>query len=304
MTEIEFSQTAVTDFSGLGNLPGLISIVLSQSGITSIPASWSALTSLEVLILQNEAITDLTNLSGVPSLVGFEISNAPVASLDPIASLVNLDVLIAGGVGMTAIPASWSALTNIGSLILHTETAFDMVDVSQFTNLVRLDLIDLGIAALSDISALVNLQLLDISGNENIDLANINLVPANLATLILQANGLTAVPPLGTLTALSGLALDGNELLADYSALNGNTTIRRLTLAQNGITDIPAEIATLAQLEALGAATNSITSVASIQGLANLAAIDFQGNPIDVAKSPENCPADAVSPAIKAYCTP
>ena len=302
---LEIYDARITDFSSIVNLTGLRSLYLELSGITALPAGFASLVELQQLVLKNEALVSLANLDGVAaSLLSLEIEAVPLADFTQLNSLTLLQRLVVGQTGLTEIPAGWSALTALQTLVLFTEEAFDLSNAANLTSLATLAAIELGLVALPDLAALVNLQVLDLSFNDGIDLTNLNGINPNVQTIYLDGTGLVAVPALAALTGLDGLSISTNTTLTDYTSLVNHPSITVVLAAGNAIAEIPAALASIPNLTGLGLAANAVVDVNSIGGIATLNALDVRNNPIVNTRNAANCPADALSPAVKAFCTP
>lgn len=133
-----------------------------------------------------------------------------------------------------------------------------IVSVEGVEALARLEVLQLGINEIADISplgALSNLRTLGLGYNQIVDVAPlVDLV--GLRTLILEWNAITDVAPLGALTSLESLWLRGNSI-ADIAGLSSLSGLRDLDLSANLLTSIDV-IADLQGLQRLSIGDNAL----------------------------------------------
>jgi len=129
---------------------------------------------------------------------------------------------------------------------------------SELLGLTRLDVANKGIASLSGIEHIRDLEYLDLNSNYLRDVRPLAALKSltdlklssnyvtdisalsglgNLQTLDLSKNQITDVSPLRGLSRLSALDLSNNHV-SDLSALSGLTALKRLNLNNNQITDL------------------------------------------------------------------
>ena len=305
LSELEIFDTRITDFSAVGNLSKLVALELGLSGITSIPSTFSNLVELQYLSLSNESLTSFENIAGLAgSLEAINLFSIQVPSFEEIGLLTGLKQIVIEESGLVEIPASWSNLSSLEILSVAAEESVNIANVINLPSLLGLGLQDVGLASLPDLSALVNLTALFLAGNENIDLTNLSLVSATLESLNLNSSGLTIVPALNSFTTLREVYLSGNPTITDYAALGNMTSLLRVELAGNSLSTTPTELTGLSSLEMLNLQSNEIADVNEIGGIAALNALNISDNPIVTNRNATNCPADALSPVVKLFCTP
>lgn len=132
------------------------------------------------------------------------------------------------------------------------------------------------IKSLQGLEACRSLALLDLEGNEIVDLAPLANLP-RLQSLDLAGNQIQDVTPLGTLAALQYLRLERNQV-CDIGPLAALERLNSLYLSHNQITDI-GPVKGLKKLWSLYLDHNQIcdlTPVAELKGLTTLAVRDNQ----------------------------
>ncbi len=268
LIQLRMIDTAAADFSSMAGNPSLKALILRNSGITSIPAG---LTSLEALDVRDDKLTNIDNITSASELLFLVLSNNTIANVLPIGNLSKLIQLVIGGTGIdgdvnnpgiTTIPAEWVNLTSLVDLIIHTEQSLDMTNINIISlpseNLATLQLIDVGLQTLTDISGFTSLFGLNISGNPGIDLgvlpvpvgleilfvndANVIAIPAEVAnltslnTFFAANNALTSVAPL---VGINTLDVRKDELGNDLKDELGNVINDRIDFSGNNITECP-----------------------------------------------------------------
>ncbi len=110
--------------------------------------------------------------------------------------------------------------------------------------------------------------------------ASFLIANSKLATLDLDGNQLTALPPeIGGLASLEWLHLNGNQLTALPPEIGGLASLQGLDLNGNQLTALPPEIGGLASLEWLHLDGNQLTALPpEIGGLASLEWLHLDGN--------------------------
>jgi Leucine-rich repeat (LRR) protein len=226
LQDLTANAVGLEQVSGLGSLNSLTWIDLSENPITSIDfaASWPT---LEVAFLYDMAVTDLLPLSSLSSLRGLDISNATqrgrnqFSNFDALAGLP-LEALWASNVGLADI----SGLSQSSTLRYLNLSRNFISDISPLTNLPLSD-VDLSgnrIKALDSVVSgrgLHGSTYLGLAGNQLEDISVLN--GASASTLYVQANALTDISVIETMTNLKQLYASNNTLssLPSASALIG-----------------------------------------------------------------------------------
>jgi Leucine rich repeat/Leucine Rich Repeat len=260
----------------------------------TLPASLSALTSLQTLDLQNNqlsgtipaSLSTLTNLQ-LLSLTTNQLSGTIPASL---STLTNLQSLVLNENQLSgSIPASLGALTNLQFLFLQNNQLSGSLPASlgTLTNLQDLDVSTNQLSGTipASLGTLTNLQLLNLSTNQLS-----GSIPASLGTLtnlqylFLSTNQLSGTLPasLGALTSLQTLNLSTNQLSGSLPAsLSTLTNLQDLDVSTNQLSGtIPASLGTLTSLKFLILNDNQLSGTfpASLGTLTNLEFLLLQNN--------------------------
>lgn len=98
-----------------------------------------------------------------------------------------------------------------------------------------------------------------------------------LEFLELTGNKIEVVSPLGGLTALKELTLDGNNHLRTLAGLEGLKSLEDLSVRVTDLDDITA-LSTLSSLKKLNISTNKITDISALEGLTNLVTVQLDEN--------------------------
>ncbi|MCY3868518.1 MAG: leucine-rich repeat domain-containing protein [Gemmatimonadetes bacterium] len=325
LTSLEASTSDIRDLTGLEFATGLTSLNLSANIITDL-TPLSGLTNLSVLILSDNSISDLTPLSGLTNLTTLNLSYNTIIDISPLSGLTNLSVLILSGNFFSDI-SPLSGLTNLITLNLSYNSISDITPLSSLINLSVLFLYDdTMIRDRSVLARLSNLSEADIpdanlraaiktamgkasdipitdfemaflseleAPNANIrDLTGLELATSltslNLGTEFVSrvgyvnSNHISNFSPLSGLTSLTRLDLSGNsisDLSALSDAISGLTRLERLYLDNNGISDVSA-LSGFTRLERLILFNNSISDLSPLSGLTNLEQLYLENNNI------------------------
>ena len=148
----------------------------------------------------------------------------------------------------------------IVSLFLANIEVIQLPDLSALTNLQRLDVSENQLTELPDLSALTNLQRLDVSHNQLTHLPDLSELK-NLKRLAVNNNQLTHLPDLSALKNLASLDVSYNQLthLPDLSKL---TKLTGLYVSDNQLKKLP-DLNTLTKLQFLNYANNQNLTIQS-----------------------------------------
>jgi len=204
------------------------------------------------------AIASLVQLPNLKTLT----LHGPLAKLpDAFCSLTNLRTLVAGNLGLTALPHDFGALVQL-------EQAF--LQCNAFTHFPE------------QLRKLKKLQFLSLWGNK------IGAVPdwinelQQLTQLLLEDCDLTSVPDtLFSLPALNTLNVLKNPRLSELPETIGRApSLETLVLSQCGLKGLPKSLANMSSLRNLLLADNQITAIAKEIRNMRLDTIVLSGNPM------------------------
>lgn len=205
-------QIAATDFSCLGELTGLKSLILDS-----------------VLVEEPSFVAHLTNLT---ELFMIECGLKDISFIEPLPLLENVSFY-----GNYLIDISPLAGHNRLSVISLAYNQF-LTDITPLAELPALNEAGLHYCMISDISPLYgleNLEMLNLSGNPFADISGLSNL-TGLQVLGLEDCGISDISPLENLTEMTWLQLGDNQV-KDISPLSGMTKLSRLELNQNQISD-------------------------------------------------------------------
>jgi len=224
-------KTRIRSIRGLDRLPNLVSLGLTNNGITDLTplADLKNLTSIK---LTNNKVTDLTPLAGLPALNNLGLSYNTVADLTPLTHIATLRSLglaknqisdltpLAGLSALSTFDVSknrvsdltpLAGLTFLSTVDVSENLVSDLTPLAHLTQLSRLTLAGNGIITPAPLSDLPALSMLNIARNRISDAATFAGFPA-LEELWVGGNLLTDITPLADLPSLTGVDLEGAEL--------------------------------------------------------------------------------------------
>ena len=257
---------------------GATELLLSNRGLTRLPAEIGQLTNLQTLNLWGNG------LSEVPAEIG---------------QLTKLRKLNLANNQLSEVPAEIGQLKNLQELYLHTNQLREVP--AEIWQLASLQFLNLGYGnqvreVPAEIGQLTNLRTLLLDRNQLSEMpAEIGQL-MNLQRLELHNNQLREVPAeIWQLTNLRELNLSRNQLREVPAEIGQLMNLQRLELHNNQLTEVPAEIGQLTNLQHLYLHDNQLSEVpAEIGQLTNLRRLELDGNPL---KSP---PPEVVKQGIQA----
>ncbi|CAL6002308.1 leucine-rich_repeat domain-containing protein [Hexamita inflata] len=176
--------------------------------------------------------------------------------------LENLEVLELNGICMNN-----DQLVNLTKFnMLHT------LDVSRN----KVDLQRCGLKNINQISWLINLEEIDLSSNEYIDVSPVYKIKS-LVKLNMKKCGLKNIDQLSSLVNLKDLDLSQNQCIQDVSPVYKIKSLVKLNMKKSGLKDID-QIVPLTNLEVLDLQQNLLQIIDSIRFLVNLKELHICGN--------------------------
>ncbi len=143
--------------------------------------------------------------------------------------------------------------------------------------LTELDASERGIIDLTGIEYCINLEWLDLRGNQITDISLLSNL-TNLQTLWSDHNQISDITPLSILTNLQWLGLSSNQI-SDIGPLIGLTNLWGLSLSGNQISDF-SPLSELTNLQWLNLRDNQISDIRPLSSLTNLQELWLDWNPI------------------------
>lgn len=288
--------TVAADLEALRyDMPRLTALTVAAS-IAYLPAI-EALESLTILQKEGQSTAD-TFSEPQPRMTRLTLRGGSVKlSQLPLAQLSGLTL---DGVGLTQL-VGIARGQNLSFLDLSHNAIADLTILPHLPKLAQLRLTANPVTDLSPLLAMPELRELDVAENPRLDIDVLRQL-TQLESLGLAENSLEDLSWLRELTQLLRLNLSHNEL-RDLSPLK---VLKRLTAVDadgNGLVDI-SPIAALGRLQRLTLNNNLIRSVAPLRQLELLTTFELDSNPLGrgVKKTTDNCPVDAASMAIRAFC--
>lgn len=164
---------------------------------------------------------------------------------------------------------------DLRELDLHEKGIADISGIQYLTNLQILELDFNNISDISVLQGLVNLQDLNLGFNNITDISALKDLK-NLKKLGLNTNRITDISPLRSLSKLDSLWLTCNQV-NDITALQGLTNLEILYINNNRISDING-LQKLTNLKTLYLNNNRISDISALKSLTNLKTLCLDSN--------------------------
>uniref|UniRef100_T1J7G9 Disease resistance R13L4/SHOC-2-like LRR domain-containing protein n=1 Tax=Strigamia maritima TaxID=126957 RepID=T1J7G9_STRMM len=257
---------------------------LANNQISQIPSDISNLAALQVLDLHDNKLIDLPqSLGTLERLTKLDISHNQLAKIPCcVLKLFDLRILLAQNNQLSEVCDEIADLNRLKVLDLSNNNLKTLPINIGFLSTV--EKINLSFNKLDDIpheiGSMTALQTLDLSNN------NLSTVPAGVGELIhltqlyLRHNKLTNLPILKSCSQLKELFC-GHNLIAELSqeAFEPLLNVKILELNDNRINFIPSEIIRLSTLERLDLRNNLLTNLPSVLGIMpQLVTLSVEGN--------------------------
>ncbi|BDR55288.1 hypothetical protein KIMH_13990 [Bombiscardovia apis] len=287
LTRIDANVNQITNVGNFNN-PNITILNLCQNKISSIASiSWTNLTKLQSLGLNNNQITDISTITGLPSLTHLNVDANQITNTGALNN-PNLTYIILSHNKISSIAdISWTNLTKLQTLSLYNN---QITDISTITGLPDLSTLSANSNQITTVGALDNpslqglqlqrnkissiasinwsnltkLQSLDISNNQITDISPITGLP-NLSRIEAYRNQITTVGALDN-PSLTYVILFKNKIASIASANWSNLTkLQVLSLFDNEISDINCvSWNSLTELQLIQLHNNQITDISSI----------------------------------------
>ena len=263
LTALNLSNNSITDSTKIGSLTSLTTLNLSRNFLYTFSESYTKLTELNFLVLNDlQKEYGGTNINGeslaaLTKLTHLEINDSFLYNASDIADLINLEEL-----SMSHLRSNFNSLsfltsfTQLKSLNISSNNSIgDLTALSQLTALEELNITYTGASDYSPLSTLVNLKKLFMVNS----LYNNELDVADLTNL----------------TALTDLDISGFKTIKNLDSLSIFTQLKALYIAQidtaaiNFLTD-------LTQLNILDVSGNRrLGDITPLENLVNLTELDL-----------------------------
>lgn len=242
LTELCLYGNHITNVKPLSKLTGLTWLDLGDNYLTA-TEDLGGLTGLVRLYLQDNAITNLSGLENLSALQTLNMTNNHPDSPEALKSLSTMTMLSVSGCGFTnhqllelmeALPdctLDVDVVTNIPENVKIGGASYSTSSTSLY--LVNQDLTD---SDLRNLKYMVDLTVLDLSGNRITDLSALSHLPA-LTELHLENTNVTDITVLSQLYHLGELSLAGSPV-SDLTPLKHLTDIHYLDLRGTRVEDL------------------------------------------------------------------
>ena len=236
-------------------------------------------TGLQSLTIQNVSGLDMTPLQLVPALQRLDLSGCTISSnaMDSIGSLIELDTLILNRCALTDI-SSFTQLTKLTVLQLADNTLEDISVVSLMPNLQIIDLTNNPITSIAALSACNQLSIVNITGCSVSKLGSLS-DKSTLTAVYASGNQLKSIDDLASCKALSILEVSDN-FIDDIQVLASLPALTRFEGDQNLITEIPDFDEDDCVLAYFGVDYNQIEDISGLSGIHTLNYVNADYNKI------------------------
>ena len=262
LTRVNLKGNSITDISPLMDLPNLTYVDISENAVSDL-RPFMGVSSLKYLYASNNNISTTVPLGKLTGLSELDLSGNQISNFSGIKKLKNLTVLNLADTGLDSSAFEYfTLLTRLISLDISGNDAISGEQFSELQELIpsceithsdlvytvyieaypvssdatELDLSNCGISDISNIVQLVNLQRVNLSGN-NIS----NIYPfqtseswRNITYLDLSSNNIEDVTALPHLTNLTELNLSDNNI-SSIAPLRGLDNLQTLYIGGNPI---------------------------------------------------------------------
>lgn len=213
VSALHCDNAALADLNGIEQLTALVSLTLTNSGITAINE-----------LLNNTTITQL-NLSG-----------NTLTDLSSLASLINLTDLNLSNTGLTDTTAL-NGLTTLQQLDLSENDIESIIELANLVELTSLDLAGNNVQDVMPLNGLTQLVELQLTGNNNLDCSNVFALQGQLPN-----NAIESVPSACdnalslSATSPEASSVDNSQLAEPYGrvVIVGDFTLDNVNLVKNG----------------------------------------------------------------------
>jgi hypothetical protein len=225
LVSLNFTDTSVNDLSPLAELKDLEMLTISsKSKIDFAPLSF--LKKLELLYIYDMPITDLLCFSDLKNLKSLSLSQTLIEDFSPVPSLSNLyglfivtdhqidDKSLGKWENLKLLVVSWESMSFDRIPVGKDFSKVAPFDVSQISNLIKLETITIEYPKLvnyESLSNLENLKWLKLSSMDKLNLAFISELPG-LQIIELSNPGISDLKPLASLENLEIIKIGRNNL--------------------------------------------------------------------------------------------
>ena len=303
-----FSNSAITDLTGLEYATNMTDLYLGDNSVVSDLSPLSGLIKMEILHLRGNYINDLSPISGMTNLYELCLDGNPVSNLSPISGLTKLQELwlrgnqvsdISALAGMTRLsrlelrdnPLNLEAYCIYIPLILANNPLVNQNSLTYdpnpyppgecpvyFPDAILKSAVEekLGVSDPKE-SDMLSLTSLDVSSSGIADLTGLEYA-TNLTQLVLHDNQINNISPISELANLMELNLYNNQIV-ELPALSGMTNLVSLDIGLNPLTNVSG-VGGLIKLDFVWANSCQINDITALASLVNLSQLNLNNNQI------------------------
>jgi internalin A len=300
---VGIQHSSVTDFSPLGFLPALETLVVGADGSNVDLSTLPAVAGLASLTVENFGQVDLSPLSQLKHLSSLYLRTGQLDQVETVSGLISLRVLTLNSVGLgdLLILAPLTGLTTLD--IGNNPNLTDLNPLSALSNLTTLRAAGTSVSDLQPLATLHSLGMLDVSVPEGSSASSVDLQPLSgltklsalhannrpvqnlqavaalpLRYLYLRGGGIDSVSALTSMTSLQYVDVSSNSLSGsvDFGQLK---FLRILNLSDCNLTRLPA-LPTGFALSELYLNDNKIADLSQLAGRGTLKKIYAARNQI------------------------
>ena len=237
LTSLALTDNPITDLGGIGKFPNLETLNLYQGDMTTL-ASLKSLKNPEKLRTLNVQYNQLVSLEGAGILTGLDTLMADgneITNIKDVAAMKELTTLYLADNKITSVQGL-GGQEKLAWIYMDANSLTSLEGMGELPALETMDLSQNQLKRVQELAQMGTLEWLDLSQNLLTSAEGLGGLK-NLTYLNLSYNELTDIGELADLTALEGLNLDGNEDLADISALKELKNLASLDISETSVTD-------------------------------------------------------------------
>lgn len=270
LSELNISDTKVSDLSKISHSSSLTSLSACSTGITNLKAF--DFPNLTFLDLYNNKISDISTLKSFSELTALNLSKNSVSDISALSSLEKLTVLYINDNALVSV-SSLAGLVNIEELSLSGNHLGFVGDIS----------------SLSPLSKLTKLKILNVSDNRLTSLKGIEDA-LNLSEINAKNNALTDINALENCTQLTKVNLSDNKIKSFKLLEKSNETLEIVYIDSNPISADISFVSGAEKLRALGISGCEVESLKALSNSVRLQYLDASDNKLTTLEGIEHLP--------------
>lgn len=253
--QINFSTNQIKDITPLKKLTKLQGLYLNQNSLRSVDAL-ADLTNLTTLFCSDNQIEDISSLSNLKNLKSLWMANNRLSLFDVVKNFKNLN-----------------------NLRIENNNIADICALKDFPDM---KFLGIGGNPITDFSALQKLNKLIMLYVDNTTFSENDwkfITSNNLKTLHIGGTKITTLEPIKNFTQLSGVWIDHNQSITDFSPLNSFTNLVELNVNNTKFSDANTKIITNnPKLTLLKVGGTGITNLDFLSKTPNITSLDISNN--------------------------